>query len=130
LTLGERNLRAVRDGMMAVVNERRGTAWKSRLKSVSIAGKTGSAQVVKQRERISRSQERHIPYRFRDHALYVAFAPADKPEIAVAVVVEHGMHGGSVAAPICHNIIGHYFNPALPVKGADNEIPEDEYGEE
>jgi penicillin-binding protein 2 len=130
LPLGERNLRAVRDGMMAVVNERRGTAWKSRLKSVSIAGKTGSAQVVKQRERISRSQERHIPYRFRDHALYVAFAPADKPEIAVSVVVEHGMHGGSVAAPICHNIIGHYFNPALPVKGADNEIPEDEYGEE
>ncbi|HWI40489.1 MAG TPA: penicillin-binding transpeptidase domain-containing protein, partial [Verrucomicrobiae bacterium] len=50
-----------------------------------------------------------IPYQYRDHALFVAFAPYEKPEVAVAVVVEHGEHGGSSAAPIAGAILRAYF---------------------
>ena len=49
------------------------------------------------------------PYEFRDHAWFVAFAPYEKPEIAIAVIVEHGGHGGVTAAPIARKIISEYF---------------------
>ena len=71
---------------------------------MKVAGKTGTSQVVKLRDRRG-----GIPYQYRDHALFVAFAPYDKPEIAVAVVVEHGEHGGSAAASIAARILRTYF---------------------
>ncbi|WP_083558429.1 penicillin-binding protein 2 [Syntrophotalea acetylenica] len=101
------HLAAVRQGLEAVVNEPGGTAWSSRLEALPFAGKTGTAQVVKLRDGVR--DENLIPYRFRDHALFSAYAPADKPRIAVAVVVEHGSHGSSAAAPIARAIIAHYF---------------------
>lgn len=101
------DLRQVQQGMVAVVNEDSGTGRASALDSVKVGGKTGTAQVIKQKERIR--DEAGIPYRFRDHALFIAFAPADDPHIAVAVVVEHGMHGGSAAAPIARAIFESYF---------------------
>jgi len=54
--------------------------------------------------------EEGIPYKARDHAWFTAFAPAENPEIAVTVLIEHGGHGGSVAAPIAKKILKNYFN--------------------
>ena len=102
------DLRAVQQGMVAVVNEMGGTGRATHLDAITVAGKTGTAQVVRMKEdRIK--DETTIPYRFRDHALFVAFAPVEDPRIAVAVVVEHGMHGGSAGAPIARAIFENYF---------------------
>jgi len=94
----------VKEGLAAVVNERGGTGGLARLYEVKVAGKTGTSQVVKLPD-----SKGYVPYQFRDHALFVAFAPYDKPEIAVAVVIEHGMHGGGSAAPIAGRILKAYF---------------------
>ncbi len=79
----------------------------------AIAGKTGTAQVIgmKQGEQYveSKIQERH-----RDHAWFIAFAPADKPKIALAVLVENGGHGGSTAAPIARKVLDYYFLGKVP----------------
>ena len=101
------DLKAVQKGMIEVVNAPHGTGHSSRLAQVLVAGKTGTAQVVKLKEEHSRGGD--IPYRFRDHALFVAYAPANKPQIALAVVVEHGTHGGSAAGPIARAILKSYF---------------------
>jgi len=112
------NLKVVRDALESVVNDPGGTAWRSRLEDVRFAGKTGTSQVVKRKSDEEEEQQQEmenpdeVPYRFRDHALFVAYAPAKNPEIAVAVVVEHGEHGSSAAAPIAKAIIEAYFNPA------------------
>lgn len=96
--------RLVSKGLFAVVNESGGTGGAARLYEVKVAGKTGTSQVVKLRD-----GRGFIPYQYRDHALFVAYAPVEKPEIAVAVVVEHGEHGGSAAAPIAGRILRTYF---------------------
>jgi len=100
-------LKAVRRGLEAVVNEPGGTAYASRLEELRYAGKTGTSQVVKLKADADRG--RAEPYQHRDHALFVAYAPADDPQLAVAVVVEHGGHGGSAAAPIARAILTTYF---------------------
>ncbi|MCO6060018.1 penicillin-binding protein 2 [Pseudomonas sp. MOB-449] len=92
-------------GMEMVVHAARGTAHKVGATSVyRIAGKSGTAQVVaiKQGEKYDRNklQERH-----RDHALFVAFAPAEDPKIAVAVMVENGESGSGVAAPVVKQVM-------------------------
>ena len=102
------NLLAVRQGLEAVVNEPGGTAWMSRLEQVPFAGKTGTAQVIKQKKRLEKNQI--VPYQLRDHALFAAYAPLDNPEVAIAVVVEHGSHGSSAAAPIAKAIFSRYFD--------------------
>lgn len=103
--------RAVKKGLFSVVNESGGTGGASRLFEVNVAGKTGTSQVVKLRDRRG-----GIPYQYRDHALFVAFAPYEKPEIAVAVIVEHGEHGGSAAAPIAGKIFRAYFEGTGVIK--------------
>jgi len=101
LGLNENHLRQVRKGMFAVSNNRRGTAYSSRIMAdeFKMAGKTGTSQV---RSEIVNNAE--VPWEQRDHALYVNFAPADNPKIAVAVVVEHGGGGSKAAAPIARDI--------------------------
>jgi len=120
--------RLVKQGLFAVVNESGGTGAMARLNDVRVAGKTGTSQVVKLRD-----SKRGIPYQFRDHALFVAFAPYDKPEIAVAVVVEHGEHGGSVAAMIAGRILRAYFDGKKPAQKSTgipiNRDDEDDEGE-
>ncbi|TLM68851.1 MAG: penicillin-binding protein 2 [Deltaproteobacteria bacterium] len=100
------NLRALRSALEAVVNEPGGTAYRSRLPEVRFAGKTGTAQVV---GRKGAKEADTSKYEHRDHALFVAYAPAVAPEIAVAVVVEHGGHGGSAAAPVAKAMFEAYF---------------------
>ncbi len=78
-----------------------------------IAGKTGTAQVIgmKQGEQYIESQ---VQERYRDHAWFIAFAPADKPKIALAVLAENGGHGGSVAAPIARKVLDYYLLGKVP----------------
>ena len=82
----------------------RRTGAAARLYEVKVAGKTGTSQVVKMKEK-----QGAVAYQHRDHALFVAFAPYDKPEIAVAVVVEHGEHGGGIAATVAGQVLRKYF---------------------
>jgi penicillin-binding protein 2 len=76
----------------------------------TVAGKTGSAQVagLKQDEKVAPTQE-SLPMHLRDHALFVAFAPAEDPQIAVGIIAEHGGHGSSVAAPVARQIMDQYL---------------------
>jgi penicillin-binding protein 2 len=108
-SFSKESYRLVKQGMLAVVNEPGGTGGMARLYDVKVAGKTGTSQVVKLHD-----SKTSTPYQFRDHALFVAFAPFDKPEIAVAVVIEHGEHGGGAAAPIAARILRAYFDGKKP----------------
>ena len=119
------NFRLVKQGLLAVVNEPRGTGAAARLYEVKVAGKTGTSQVVKQRD----DKKREIAYQYRDHALFVAFAPFEKPEVAVSVVIEHGEHGGAAAAPIAGAILRSYFEQKGVVKKPVSKV-DDSDGEE
>ena len=90
-----------------MVSEPAGTGYAARSSTVSIGGKTGTAQVVG-----IRKDSKYLAEQFRDHAWFVAFAPVEKPEIALSVLVEHGGHGGSAAAPIAKKAIEAYMLPA------------------
>jgi penicillin-binding protein 2 len=103
------HLELVKKALVGVVNQPHGTGSKSRLKDIIVAGKTGTAQVIALKKEGGSKQEEAIPFKFRDHAWFVAIAPASNPEIAVAVLVEHGGHGGSAAAPIARDIIQAYL---------------------
>src|SRR5690606_11152113 len=100
------HLALVRDGLSAVVNEPGGTAFRRRLKDVKVAGKTGTAQVV----RIGAVRLRHEQREYwqRHHGWFAGYAPADAPEIAVVVLNEHGGGGGSSAAPTAMALIQKY----------------------
>jgi penicillin-binding protein 2 len=98
------NLRLVREAMAGVINEPGGTGGASRLWGIVAAGKTGTAQVVSLGKKGA-----------RDHAWFVAFAPLESPVLALAIIAEHGGHGGDAAAPIARKIFEVHFN--LPVRG-------------
>ena len=104
------NLNLVRDGMYAVMNERRGTANRSRIvaEGMLMSGKTGTSQVrqITPAERaagVVRNED--LPWNRRDHALFVAFAPHENPKYAISVVVEHGGGGSKAAAPIARDVM-------------------------
>ena len=110
LDIDPSHLAAVRLGMYEVVNGTRGTAGRSRIVAdgIRMAGKTGTSQVrnITAAERaagVTRNED--LPWNRRDHALFVSFAPHDAPEVAVSVVVEHGMGGSLAAAPIARDIM-------------------------
>jgi len=113
IKLEQHNVDDVISAMINVVHGARGTA-RTLKKGINyqIAGKTGTAQVftVKQEEQYN---EDEIAFKHRDHALFMAFAPAYDPEIAVAVIVENGGHGGSVAAPIAGKIMKQFLMPEV-----------------
>jgi penicillin-binding protein 2 len=90
-------------GLLAAVNESFGTAWWSRLKDVRMAGKTGTAQVVKLGSRRLKADQ--VPYFERDHAWFAAFAPAEDPQIVVVVLNEHSGFGASKAAPTASAVV-------------------------
>jgi penicillin-binding protein 2 len=106
------NWNIVIDAMVAVTSGPRGTAQRiGRGAAYSIAGKTGTAQVfsVGQTEKYDAKE---VAERLRDHALFVAFAPAESPKLAVAVLVENGGFGASAAAPIARAIFDAYLAKA------------------
>lgn len=102
------SFRLIREALVDVVHSKHGTGKPARLDNVLVGGKTGTAQVVRLAHHKDLDED-DIPYKYRDHAWFTAFAPADKPEIAVTVLVEHGMHGSSAAAPIAQTILKRYF---------------------
>ncbi|MCI5159860.1 MAG: penicillin-binding protein 2, partial [Candidatus Electrothrix sp. AUS1_2] len=104
----EKNLKIVKEGLIEAVNGRRGTARRAQLANITVAGKTGTAQDVRLKQ-YKHLREEEIPYKYRDHAWFTCFAPAERPEIAVTVLVEHGLHGGSAAAPIAKAVLEKYF---------------------
>ena len=97
----KRMLDLVKDAMVGVVNDPGGTGSAARLKDMTVAGKTGTAQVVSLDNRSDK--KKHI-----DHAWFTSYAPAEAPEIAVTVLIEHGGSGGAVAAPIAKKILEVY----------------------
>ncbi len=105
-------LKIIREGLVGVVQGKRGTARNVRIKGLTIGGKTGTAQVVRIAQ-YKGLKEKDIPYKFRDHAWFTCYAPADNPQIAVTVLVEHGLHGGSGAGPIARVILKKYFEKYL-----------------
>ncbi|MCK5898183.1 MAG: penicillin-binding protein 2 [Methylococcales bacterium] len=110
IPLDKNNIEIVIAAMVNVVHGRGGTAGRiSKGISYKIAGKTGTAQVftVKQHETYNQHK---LNKKLHDHALFVSFAPASDPQIAVSVIVEHGGHGGSVAAPIAGKVIRSFLN--------------------
>jgi penicillin-binding protein 2 len=111
----------VRQGLVGVVNEPGGTGGAARLNGMLAAGKTGTAQVVTLGKKGA-----------KDHAWFVAFAPLEKPQLAMAVLVEHGGHGGEAAAPIARKIFEAYFHlpPRVSKPAAPQPQPEESNGGE
>lgn len=119
LGISAEHLAAVRAGMNAVMNGKRGTASASRTveATVMMAGKTGTSQVrnITAAERAAGvTKNEDLPWERRDHALFVCYAPVDNPRIAVSVIVEHGGGGSTVAAPIARDILLYALYDGLP----------------
>jgi len=112
--LKRENMELVKRALIGVVNEPHGTGKRARLDQIRVAGKTGTAQVIALPEEEESLQERDVPYKFRDHAWFLAVAPAENPVIALAILVEHSGHGGAVAAPIAKDVLKGYFNKVKP----------------
>jgi penicillin-binding protein 2 len=122
--VSESTLELVKAGLWAVLNSDRGTARGSRLADIEISGKTGTSQVISRKKDDTRP-EAERPAHLRPHAWFVAYAPSENPEIAVAVLVEHGEHGSSAAAPVARELIKIYLRTKLPghrvVKDGDSD---------
>ncbi len=128
LPISESTLNLVREGLFKVVNEQHGTAWGSRLTDIAMCGKTGTAQVVGRKENEEGTEGEGEP--IKDHAWFVAYAPCQNPAIAVAVIIEHGEHGSSAAAPVAAEIIRTYLtvkqSPVASSNQARKRSPSDE----
>ena len=105
-------IKIIKKAMFQVVNENKGTAFKSRLEDIKFAGKTGTSQV----RRISLSEresddfrEKEQEWKNRDHALFVGYMPYDDPKFSISVIIEHGGSGASTAAPIAKQVFN-YIN--------------------
>jgi penicillin-binding protein 2 len=111
LPASAKTLSVIRKGMEDAVNTRSGTGWSVRLPGGVMAGKTGTAQVVKLEDDSSDDdeEEEKIPFRFRDHAWFIGYGPTKKPRIAVTVLAEHAGHGSTAAGPIAREIIKTYL---------------------
>jgi penicillin-binding protein 2 len=120
----------VRSAMCDVVNGGGGTGHAAHLDNITVCGKTGTSQVVKEAGN-ARIPEDKEPLKYRDHGWFVAYAPSDHPQIAIACVIEHGGHGGSSAGPVVHDVMKRFFElypppgakPAAPEDGAPQAVP-------
>jgi len=102
-------LEMVKKGLTRVVMDPGGTGRRARVPGIVVAGKSGTTQVVSL-DFVEGLEPEEIPIRYRDHALFVAFAPVESPEIVVAAIVEHaGRGGGAVAAPMVQKVLAKYF---------------------
>ena len=99
------NLELIRKGLWEVVNGRRGTARAAKLKTLEFSGKTGTAQVVGRNKKAAPGGSEDAGETIKPHAWFVAYAPSTDPVIAVVVMIEHGEHGSSTAAPIAGELI-------------------------
>jgi len=127
VTLKPETIKAVRDGLWLVVNGA-GTGGRARMVGYDVSGKTGTAQVISNEG--AKAAKGKTDKDLRDNGWFVFFAPRDHPQIAGAVMVEHGGHGGTTAAPIARHILDTFFAkqegrplPAPPIKVGDTIAP-------
>lgn len=113
VTVGKQSMDLVMEALSGVVEDEKGTAHSAYSEQVSIAGKTGTAQVVKQSRRKGDTMSEFY-YKNRDHAWFASVAPVENPEIAIVVLVEHGGAGGEHAAPVGVEIARRYFDEIAP----------------
>jgi penicillin-binding protein 2 len=105
-----KEIKIIKKAMFKVVNENKGTAFKSRLEDVKFAGKTGKSQVrrISLAERESDEfRKKEQEWKNRDHALFVGYIPYDDPQYAISVIIEHGGSGASTAAPIAKQVFNY-----------------------
>jgi penicillin-binding protein 2 len=113
--ISPRHLDLMRRALIDVVQEESGTAYRSRNEDgVRVAGKTGTAQVVGRKGRSEESSSAW--YLDRSHGWFAGFAPAEDPQVAFAVLVEHGGSGGSSAAPIATSVMQQYLSEPEPTE--------------
>ncbi len=108
LPASKETLSLIQKGLLEAVQGARGTARKIRIKGINIAGKTGTAQVYS-RKAGEKFDNKKVGRTLRDHAWFVCYAPAEDPKIAISVIIEHGEHGASAAAPIAGALIKKYL---------------------
>ena len=106
--ISPQNYTLVRKGLEAVVMDDEGTGKKARVEGISVAGKTGSVQVVNLKKNKNQSD---VSILWKEHAMFASFAPSDNPEVVVTVVSEHDEKGGggASAAPVAGEILNTYF---------------------
>lgn len=109
LPVKSETLDIIKEGLWSVVNDVHGTARGIKLRNISISGKTGTAQVISRKQ--DEEEKEDGPRHHKAHAWFVAYAPSENAKIAVCVIVEHGEHGSSAAAPIARAIIKKYLDP-------------------
>jgi penicillin-binding protein 2 len=116
LPVSPAHLRIIQKGLWEVVNGSEGTARLIRVEGIDISGKTGTAQVFSRKK--NDDSRRTVADHLKSHAWFVAYAKSGDLQIALAVIVEHGEHGSSMAAPIARDLITAYFKadgPIIPI---------------
>lgn len=123
----ESTLEAVRHALQLCVEKKTapsGTGQKAAVPGIVVLGKTGTAQVVSLQHHEDYETEEDIPYDLRDHAWFVAGCPYEDPPIAISVLVEHGLHGSSAAAPLAGKVIEFFYSKEVePLMFAKEDTP-------
>ena len=105
--VNEKNIKLIQDAMTDVTQDGGTAAFLGKDIAYKIAAKTGTAQVFSLKGQ--EYDEENLPERLKDHALFIAYAPAEQPKIALAVIVENGGHGGTTAGPIAKQVFDYYI---------------------
>lgn len=121
-TVSKKTLELVSKALESVVSEPGGTTYGFRFPGIDVAGKTGTAQVIRLSPDKLKQKCESMPFNVRDNALFAAYAPPEDPAIAVAVVAEHACHGASGAAPVAMAVIKKYLQKYMPEKYSDEAI--------
>ncbi len=103
----EKNIKLIQDAMTDVTQDGGTAAFLGKVITYKIAAKTGTAQVFSLKGQ--EYDEENLPEHLKDHALFIAYAPAERPKIALAVIVENGGHGGTTAGPIAKQVFDYYI---------------------
>ncbi|MDP6887355.1 MAG: penicillin-binding protein 2 [SAR324 cluster bacterium] len=125
IPLKEEYLSLIREGMVAVVNSPGGTAKKVKFEEFTVAGKTATSQVISHKTLETMDNETKANKIFQNHAWFVAFGPAEDPEISVLALVEHGGGGSKAAAPVVRKILSYYIDNIYKPK--NNEIQQQNF---
>jgi penicillin-binding protein 2 len=123
LNIDPKDLDLVRRAMVAVTQPGGTAVYASLGAPYHIAGKTGTAQVIAMKQG-EKYDVKNVDERLRDHAWFIAYAPAEQPKIALVVLAENGGHGGGVAAPIARKVLDYYLLGKVPKPLADVEVKE------